>query len=265
MRLQLLLASLFITLLVLVACSSMEPSSIEEAYGNQVPADFDWHEFDRLNPEIRLAQVPDYFSRINGEWSDKIMEEEGWQIWDVNRVKNSYKDSSLIWGANFNSNCLEDGNACCTGTDKIYADSIGISIKVARYYLKWSEGMICNLKSTTDLKEYMYKFLLYGRHGEEIRLIDSLMGLMDSTVFFKNYILSGRKSGLAYRACKPNELSVSRNSLVERTNEGRVCNDPQPPNSKVTCKSCVCDYSAYEFCADTTSNPHTLYVVQEKQ
>jgi hypothetical protein len=263
MRLQLLTVLLLFALLVLVACSSMESGSASESFGNQVPADFNWRVFDELNPEIRLAQTLDYFIAINFEWVSKMREETGLTRPQVmNAYAVPYQNGSIVWGANFNASCEGENDPCCSAAEKINADSIGISVKIAQDYLNWSDKMICEMKSSTDYKNYLYKFLLYGRQGEEIKVIDSLMNLVDSTIFYRNYIFSGKETGMAYRECKSDELQVSRVSLVERELAGtRIVCTPSL-NSKVTCNSsCVCDYRAYEFCADKTTKPPTLYAI----
>lgn len=275
MRLQLLTVLMLFALLVLAACSSMEVDSAGESFGNQMPTDFDWQVFDRLNPEVRLAQAPDYFSRINAEWIAQKREEEGLTTSQVtSRYLTPYRNASIVWGAAFNAACLETGNPCCDNTDGIYADSVGISILIAQKYLKWPDKMICDMKGSSELKGYLNRLLLYGRQGEEINVIDSLITSIDSTIFYKTYILYGRERGMAYRICRLDELLVSRNSLVKRDYEyaaggsiKEICNDPQPSDSKVTCdNNCVCNYSAYEFCAeDETTNPLTLYAIPEKK
>jgi hypothetical protein len=270
MRLQLLTVLLLFALLALAACSSMEPSSANEAFGNQVPADFNWRKFDELNPEIRLAQIPNYFEVLNEEWRNKISKEEGISLNAARQQCNLNNAPSIIWGSDAdpaNPSC-ETGSelpAACCNTGNANKGIVGVSIKIAKDYLKWTDEMVCDMKTATaTARTYLYRFLLCDRHGEEIAVIDSLMGSIDkdSTIFYKNYIYFGKKMGLAYRECEPSELQVSRGSLVEKELVGTryVCTPSS--NSEVTCNSsCVCDYAAYEFCADKTTNPHTLYAI----
>jgi hypothetical protein len=256
MRLQLLTVLLLFALLVLVACSSMEVGSAGESFGNQVPADFNWHAFDELNPEIRLAQVYDHFNILNNEWIAQVREEEGLTMSGVrSQYMTPYQSASIVWGLNHN-------DLCANRIDSINVNDVGLSIKIAQDYLNWSDKMICEMKGSTEYQNYLYRFLLYGRQGEEIKVLDSLINLADSTVFYKNYILYGKETGMAYRECKAGELQVSRSSLIKRELVGTsyVCSPSL--NSNVTCNSsCVCDYRAYEFCADKTTNPHTLYAI----
>ncbi|MDR0516167.1 MAG: hypothetical protein LBH25_03895 [Fibromonadaceae bacterium] len=213
MHLQILAVLLPFVLLVLESCSSMESSSAAESFGNQVPADFKWQEFDELNPEIRLMQVARYFKISNNEYFVKLCEEDGTKCGGAaSTIRTTYENKAF------------------TGS--------GIGIEIAKEYLGWSDKMIGLAEK--EQKDYLYKFLLYGRQGEEKKVIDSLMLLVDkdSTIFYKNYVHYGKSQGMAYRLCKPDELNNTKSSL-----EGLV------------------DYSKYRFCAETATQPLKIYVI----
>jgi hypothetical protein len=214
MRLKFLFASLLLALLVLVACSSMELSR-EEAY--QLPADFNWLEFAELNPDISLSKAIVPFAQWNEKWIDSMKTEKG----NLPNVINNYLAPYI----------------------EEFIDTDGMGIKIAKERLFWPEDKIEKIHdvpfattnaiiltgyysyyNTVDdtLKAHEYfewlalrKFILYGMQGEEMRLLDSISEIKpsDSTLFYKNYALLGKKNGRAYRVCKPDEKKVLRSEI----------------------------------------------------
>jgi hypothetical protein len=253
MRLKFLLASLLLALLVLVACSSMELSR-EEAYGEQLPAGFNWREFAELNLDIRLSKAIVPFAQWNQNWLDsiRVVHTDGYGL-----VLNEAPGEGL---GKAPQSCFSGGIPAipCIRTiylvpyieeftrvkrdanDEIVYSESGMGIKIAKKHFFWSEDKIEKLLGLTrrdafggsgqidgipadslykivEWEEWrtLRKFILYGRQGEEMSLLDSISAIedSDSALFYKNYVLSGKKNGMAYRVCKDNEKKTPKSEI----------------------------------------------------
>jgi len=173
------LAIVFGTAFYLVACSSMAVSP-EDAYGNQLPEDFNYAEFAELNPDIALTQTLDSIKTLNAAWRQGKID-GGETLSNINAAKIS--DDAKFLASEI-------------------ADSIAIN------HLQWSDSLVTVMRkeaASGSRKGYLSQFNIVEK-DDELEFIKNYP--IDSAAFVKTYLLYGKKDGRAYRACKAGEMQT---------------------------------------------------------
>jgi hypothetical protein len=173
------------------ACSSMEPEGLSETYGNQLPSDFQVAEFDKLNPDIRLAQLKLPFRDSNAVWAQKVAA-EGRDTTAEMKAQNA-----LFIGA--------------LGLDSAIEPSIGAQL--AREFLFWPDSLLVeaqanvNVSSKPNSYNKLIAYNLYDDRYNEIELVKNFA--VDSLALIQTYILYGKAEGRAYRQCTQAEIEAA--------------------------------------------------------
>jgi len=169
--------------LALAACSSMEPGSDFERYGNLLPPDFNLAKFSELNPDIAALQVADTIAIIN----------KAWEADTITKPKETINDLKSEDRAAF---IAEDGDGRT----------------IAKKYFKWNDEIIeaaakeTNPPDTTAQGRWL-RFNIYGSTGELAFLEAFLQSKTDSSLILQTYTMYARKDGRPYRNCKSSELA----------------------------------------------------------
>jgi len=209
-----------VAMLVLGACSSMEPKDDFERYGNLLPPDFDLAKFSELNPDIAASQAVDTVKLLNTAWENK-RKESGSSPTQITNLKN------------------QDKTAFFNGDGKI----------IAKNYLNWGDATIDSVVALaikapnfadTTAQGRLNRFNIYGESNTELAFLENFLKTqMDSSLVMKTYVLYSKKDGRPYRKCKPSELA---NEVKNINMEGVI--DIQSGSRHTY------DYSELLFCDD---------------